>query len=204
MWRWLLIYSDLDSPGFLCIHGLVSFISSSSFLATLSSNIPSLHSLFWHFKQPYVSHSYPIVQDSWTLSLYSQSIFLSMVQNLFDLIPAYSLFFIYVYNTIKPTHDTFNYNHCIFFSFSEVSLDWFSHLFSYICSFLCPEEIFKFVFNLRILFCTIPVFGLLAGLLLLWVDSKASLSRCPLFLWASFTWAVHCLFPLKSFILFVR
>lgn len=111
VWRWLLIYSNLGSPGFLCIHRLVSFISSSSFLATLSSNIPSLHSLFWHFKKLYVRHSYPIVQDSWTLSLYFQSIFLSMVQNLFDLLPVCSLFFIYVYNAIKPIHGTFNYNY---------------------------------------------------------------------------------------------
>lgn len=199
VWRWLLTYSNLGSPGFLCIHRLVSFISSSSLSFSLQTYQPYI--LFWHFKQPYVRHSYPTVQDSWTLSLYFQS----MVQNLFDLLPVYSLFSsisIMLSNPSMALLIIITSIVCFFLSRSFTCLVFTS--FCYICSFLCPEEIFKFVFNLRILGCTIPVFGLFAGLLLLWDDAEASLSCCPLFLWALFMWTIHSLLSLNSLILFVR
>lgn len=59
----------------------------------------------------------------------------------------------------------------VFFLFRNST--YFSHLFNHIC-FLCPEEIFKFVFILDSMFHH-SSFGLLTDLFLLWVDPEDSL-----------------------------
>lgn len=148
-------------------------------------------------------HSYSILQDFWLLSSYFQFIFPFMLHSGKFLLPSRLLTFCpSVYIMLLNPSMTLLIIIIIFFLFR--SSTWLvSHLFCHIYIFLCPEEIFKFVFILRVYVFTILVFRLLAGLLLLWVDSEASLF-CFLFLWSLFIWAVHHLLSLKAFILFER